>query len=43
MTLYALKQRYSKERESEKIHIFLTLQTGQILFNMASLCGPVIE
>lgn len=33
MTLYALKQRYFKEREreSEKIHIFLRLQTEQWL------------
>lgn len=44
MTLYALKQRYFKERQREraKIHIFLRFQTEQILFNMASLCGPVI-
>lgn len=42
MTLYALKQRYFKERERAKIRIFLRFQTAQILFNMASLCGPVI-
>lgn len=43
MTLYPLnKDILKRERERAKIHIFLRFQTEQILFNMASLCGPVI-